>query len=245
MPTNNKNYFSKKLLKILLISVFSLLIIHFFLQALNWIVYYQQVGGAYELANRFDLDDEASAPTWFSQLIFFAIGIGAILAAYLEKSKYLKRLWMIIGLSGLIFSLDEVAGLHEFGLQTIHNAFFRNKPPSDSNNAWLIVLPFVLMAAAWLIIKTARLLPKRITILFAVSVIIFLVGAVAIDLVTSLVERESFLHQGILVGLEEAFELLGAVVFLYAIAVYLESEHRSVIQGSLVQIKTAGSFRQK
>lgn len=221
---------TKSLARMVLIAataVVALLIaLHFLLQYLNWEVYYQQNGQVYELANRFDLDDEVSVPTWFSQILMLLIGSAALLAAYVQTKKEARRLWLMIGVLGIGFCIDEAAGLHEFALQTLHVTFFKDAKPTESDNAWLLVLPFILLIGGWLLWRMVQVVPKRTIGIIALSGTIFLTGAIGIDLLTSLTERESFLHQGILVGLEEGLELLATAVVLYAVVDFLEKHHQ-------------------
>ena len=230
--------YSAKLLIILLAATAGLLSAHIILQFFNWIVFYQQVGIVYELSNRFDLDDEASVGTWFSQFLFALLAVLAFLAGYLQRRNALKRLWWLIGLGALAISIDEVAGLHEFLLQSLHNIFYRDQVPSALNNAWLLVLPIILGVAGWLIFRMAKLLDKRTVLLFSAAIIVFLLGAVGVDQLTSLVERESFLHQGILVAIEETFELIATVIFVYTVASFIENQHGKSLRSAINQLKS-------
>lgn len=214
-----------------------LLGVHIVLQYLNFVVFGEQQGQIYELSNRFDLDDEISVPTWFSQVLFLMIGAGAWLAAYLQTNKTARGLWSIIAAIGLLISLDEVASLHEFFLQSLHVLFYQDSSPTSSANAWLLITPFVLLAAAWLARQLMRYLPRRIVLLFVAGGAVFLVGAVAFDALTSVVPRNSFINQGVLVAIEETLELLGAIIVLYAIANYLEAKHYKVLSRTVLQLK--------
>lgn len=215
----------------------ALLALHFCLQGLNWLVYHQQNGSVYELTNRFDLDDEASVTTWFSQGLFLLLSFLALLAGYFDKNTKAKRLWWLIGLGALLASIDEVAGLHEFGLQTIHNLFFVDQAPTALANAWLMILPIILIIAGWLIREMLKTFSKNTVILFALAIGVFLTGAVGIDQITSLTERESFVHQGVLVGLEEALELVSVVVLIYAVAKHLEDNYETKIKKAIEVLK--------
>ena len=231
-----KLIYASHLLKMLLGVTLLLLCAHITLQYINWEVFYQQNGLAYELANRFDLDDESSVATWFSQLLFLAIGLGAALAAYLQPSMPLRRLWQTIAAAGLLFSIDEGAGLHEFVLQSLHVLFYKDASPTSSNNAWLLVAPFIFLAAGWLVWRMARLLPKRTILLFTAAIATFLVGAIGVDMLTSIVDRETFLNQGVLTAVEETLELLASVFVVYALADYLETHHRLELQSAFKQL---------
>ena len=217
--------------------------IHLLFQYLNLIVFSQQVGQFYELSNRFDLDDESSVPTWFAQLLFLAIGVSALMAAYLQAHKPARRLWALIAAIGLIFSLDEISGLHERILQSLHVLFFQDATSTGLANAWWVVLPFVLLASVWLLWRAVYLLPRRTIRLFVVSGVTFLLGAVITDLLVVAAPRETFLNQGIFVAVEETLELLGTVIGLYAILDYLETQHYDVISKAIKQLKSAPSRR--
>ncbi|HYF96808.1 MAG TPA: hypothetical protein VD947_02080 [Patescibacteria group bacterium] len=226
-----------RILWVLLSVTFIITATHLLFQYLNLAVFYQQVGQFYELSNRFDFDDESSVPTWFSQLLFLAIGVSALFAAYLQKDKAPRRLWSIIAGIGLVFSLDEISGLHERVLQSIHVLLFQDAGPTKLANAWWVVLPFVLIICGWLIWQIARLLPTRTLFIFVLSGFVFLSGAVLIDLFTSVASRETFLNQGVYVAIEETLELIGTIIALYAILDYLETNYHTTIANAIRQLK--------
>lgn len=229
--------FSNSLAKVLLALTLLIVVGHLLLQYLNIEVFYQQNGFAYELSNRFDLDDENSVPTWFSQLLFLLISLGAAFAAYLSKTKSLRRIWILISAVGLLLSLDEVSTLHEFILQSLHNLFYRDSAPTSFNNAWLLLTPLILLAVGWALYKIAKLLPRRTTILFAGATVIFLIGAIFFDALASITDRETFINQGVMIAIEESLELIGCVVAVYAISDYLERQHGSQIIAAFKNLK--------
>lgn len=242
--TTAKRPFATRMLGVLIGLILILTAIHLFFQYLNLIVFYQQVGQFYELSNRFDFDDEASVPTWFSQALFLVIGVAALLAGYLQANRPARRLWWMIGAIGLIFSLDEISGLHERVLQSLHVIFFQDASPTEFANAWWVILPFVLLISAWLVWKMLHLLPGRTILLFVLSGTVFLSGAVITDLMTITADRETYLNQGIFVAVEETLELIGAAIGLYAIVNYLETYHRETLSKAVKQLKP-GVSRQK
>jgi len=228
-----KKPIATKILFILLSIGFLLFLTHLALQYLNIVVHYQQVGSIYELSNRFDLDDESSVPTWFSQALFLVLSVVAFFAAYLQTEKSKKFTWSVIGLIGLIFSIDEVASLHEYVLQLIHVQFFQDSTATAYDNAWLFVAPFLIVIFGWLVWVMSRSLPKRTVMLFALSGVLILTGAVFIDLLAVVEERETFLNQGVIVSLEELLEILGVIIAVYATVDFLERRHKQAISESL------------
>lgn len=211
--------------------------VHLFMQYLNLNVYHEQNGLVFELSNRLDLDDESSVPTWFSQTLLFTIGVGALTAAYLQKQKAKRRLWALIGTLGILLSIDEAASLHEFALQSLHNVFFLDTSPTADKNAWVLIIPIILIFALVLAWQSIRLLPKRTVAFFVLGGAVFVAGAVIIDILSINVEANTFLYQGVMVGIEEFFELLGSIIVLFSIADYIETYHKDDIAETAKRLK--------
>lgn len=229
--------FSARLFWILMGAVMFIVAAHFLLQYLNLVVYHQQNGAIYELSNRLDLDDESSLGTWLSQFLLLLVAVAAGLAAYLHKDTFKRRLFGIVAGAGLLFSIDEVASLHEFVLQLLHVTFFQDAPPTGLNNAWWLVAPFIVIAGGFFLYKMMVTLPMRLTVLFAVAALAFLSGAIFVDMLTSVSDRETFIHQGILVGIEEMMELVGTVIALYALVDYLERLYPKQLKETLERLR--------
>lgn len=230
---------SVKILKLLLAVSTTLLIIHLGMQYLNLEVYDEKHAYIFELTNRFDFDDESSVPTWFSHLLFLTVAATAGFIGCLEKMRSKKALWWMLSGVFLALAIDEIATLHEFILQVVHLSALGESNPSRYANAWVIVLPFILLGLFAFLRFAVKHLPMRIIWLMALSAGVFLIGAVGVDIVTSVSERELYFTQGILVALEEGLEVIGLSIFLYSLFVYLETEH----QKTLVAVSQA--LRQK
>lgn len=229
--------FANRLLWILLGVLAVTVGLHILLQYLNLAVFDQQQGQIYELSNRFDLDDEASVPTWLSMILYVLLSASAFLAATVQANRSLRRLWLGIGAIGLLFSVDEVATLHEFALQTIHVVVFQNAAPTGLANAWLVIAPFIIVAAAWLLWRMVRVLPRRTIVLFIVAGATFFMGAVITDLLISISSRDNFLNQGVYVTIEETLEFLGIITALYTIVSYIESHNSAALRKLAQQLR--------
>lgn len=214
---------------------------HLLLQQLNLNVFHQQNGYFFELSNRFDMDDESSIPTWFAQSLFLLIAAAALLAANLEKLRIKRILWMLISITGLSLAIDEAAGIHEQILQTIHVLFFHESAPTILANAWLIVLPFVLITVALFGRQMIRHFPPRLIFISGLGIGVFLLGAVSVDIVTQGLELPEFAFefavQGMFVALEEGLELIGGIIVLYGIIEYIELHYAKQIANSLAALK--------
>jgi hypothetical protein len=221
----------------LIVAILFLTLVHLLLQHLNLNVHQELNGRVYELSNRVDFDDEVSVPTWFSQALFLAISGGSFLLSFMQKAPAARRLWAFLGVVALLLSIDEVGALHELLLQTIHLLLFGETGPTIVANAWLALLPIILAAAIitfWVMLKHV---PMRTIRLFVMGGIVFLIGAIFVDIVTTADNVNTFYNKGILVGIEESLELLGVSTILYAIIDYIETTYRANITSALKKLK--------
>jgi hypothetical protein len=241
MLKNRKNSgrsFAGCVLAVLLIALVVIISVHLLLQFLNLNVFHEQHGAVYELSNRFDLDDESSVPTWLSQFLLLVIACAAGVAAWTQRLRAPRLLWGAITLIALVFSIDEVAILHEYVLEMLHTAFLGDTASNFSHNAWLVVAPFVLAGSCLLVWLMYRHFPKRTLVLLTIAGMVFVSGAMGVDIVTSSGHFSAFMSQGALVALEEGMELAGSMLALYAIVDYLERAHGHVFGGVAAQLRS-------
>lgn len=231
------NKHAVKLLVGLLAISLALFVVHLGLKYISVVIYQEKHGSLFELSNRFDMNDESSVPQWFTLAGFLAIALGAFMAAFLAKRADVRRLWGAIAVIALLLSVDDVATLHEYVLQTLHNSLFLDTAPTFIRNAWFVLMPVVLLISGWLFVQAVRLLPRRTMLSLAIGSIIFLVGAVLFDSVANTLPPRSFAEQGIAAGIEGWLQLIGLSVLIYAICDYLEKQHGKTITGVLKQLK--------
>jgi hypothetical protein len=215
---------AKKLLVILLVCAGTLCAVHLLLQYINLELLDEKFGPFFELTNRFDLDDEVSVPTWISQIYYLLLSTAAFLASKFAVKKAQTRLWITIALIALFGSLDEGAGLHELALQSVHNVYFVDQAPSIFANAWWVVLPLISIGFLLLLMQVKKQFDNTTLILFTFSSLVFITGAVIVDLLTTSTAG-GFLVQGVMVAIEEGFELIGLSVAIYAVIRHIETYH--------------------
>lgn len=237
MKSIDNNITTLRLLKYLFSIFLVLLVIHLVLQYINTVHLNQTYGPFYELTNRFDFDDEMSIPTWYAQFLFIVLSASSALLAFLEKNKPSKNIWILLSISTLAGSIDEVSAVHESILQAIHLTLFDVNSPTLLANAWVVVTPLVVGAIVFFLYKVLKLLPRRTVQLFALSAFLYLSGAVAVDIASSaLIESSAFVEQGLIVALEESLEILGQLTLFYALASYIEITHKSKISRVLQRL---------
>lgn len=234
---HHKTY-SRKLLFWLVGIILLMGCVHLFMQYLNFEVYNEKHGAIYELSNRFDFDDEASVMTWLAQFQFLLLAAACFFAASLEKIRALRLLWITAGSASVAFSIDETATLHEFVLQRIHVAFYQDAEPTLLSNSWIIVLPLILLIGYILAKIMFRYLPKRTIGLISVGSIIFVTGAVIVDLVTQGTPGRPFISQGIFVAIEEICEFLGLAIVIYAVTSYIEQVYGKTVGRAVKQLRS-------
>lgn len=228
-----KSLDARKITLFLLAVIVVLISLHLIFQYLNFVVFNEKHGQVFEISNRLDVDDEVSVPTWFSQFILLGLGFCGWFLAWLEKDRLRRLLWKVVGVVGVLFSVDEVSSLHEFVLQSIHLLSFGEAAPTSRLNAWWIVLPFVVAVAIILGFIAIKRLPTKTWILMAIGGVVYLVGGGAIDLISNDFPKNSYLYQGVLTGIEEAMELIGVLGILHAMMLYIEQNYQS----KLIQAK--------
>ena len=212
---------SKKVLWTLVGITAVLLVVHLGMQYLN-LSLDEKHGQVFELSNRVDMDDEVSLPTWFSQFLLLAVGVTALVASKFETSPGRRKVWKLVGVVGVLFAIDEAAAIHEFVLQSLHLLRFGEDAPTAALNAWWIVLPLIGAVGGWFLWWIVRTLPARTVKLLLLAGVVYLAGAVGIELTSNDFVASPFLYQGVLTGVEEVLEMLGSILALYTVLDYLE-----------------------
>lgn len=231
-PTSRKRSLSVSIFSWLITVIAILAIVHLIMQYLDLNVYHQLNGQVFEISNRVDFDDEASIPTWISQVILLGISLSAFFAAFLQKQVQAKQAWTSIGVVGLILSIDEVAALHELILQTAHLILYQESRPTIYQNAWIVLLPFIVALGALLAVKIIKHVPRKTTFLMIVGAGILVFGAAVVDALTNADNVNTFAIKGVMVAIEESLEIIGTSTIMYAILDYLETNFGGQIRAA-------------
>ena len=73
--------------------------------------------------------------------------------------------------------------------------------------------------------------------LFLLSGIVFISGAVLMDILSLDIMENTFFYRGFVVGMEEVFELLGSVMALFTIIDYAERNHGEQLSNAISKLK--------
>ena len=183
----------------------------------------------YGLIPLFDFNKENNIPTLYSSfaLIFVSILLSLIGSTHKRLgSSYI--LWFGLAIIFLFLSIDETASIHER---------FADPVRESLNTSGLLYYAWVIPYGAALIVFTIVYfrfltgLPTRIRNLFLVSGALFVSGAIGFELLggrqAELYGRENPLFV-FLYTCEEFLEMLGIVIFIYALLLYIATRFQSL-----------------
>lgn len=178
------------------------------------------------LVHVFNLDEEHNIPTWFSSSMLFVCGLLLGMVAFtkrVEGARYAAH-WSGLSIIFLYMSLDEAIMIHEkwdkplAALVGSGGFFYR---------AWTIPAVLLVCAFALTYLRFLAHLPSRTRRVFIVAGFIYVAGALGMENVAGGYEvrhgRENMTYV-MLASVEEILEMLGVVVFVYALLSYLQSE---------------------
>ncbi|MCK4873795.1 MAG: hypothetical protein KAS72_13825 [Phycisphaerales bacterium] len=170
---------------------------------------------------------ERSIPTWFAALLLaLAAFLLVIIAVEAQQAheKYIVR-WWGLSLIFLALSVDEIATLHERLGGLMEDQL---QLGGALRFAWVIPLGMFALLVGLAYIPLLLSLPRGIAVRFAVAGMLFLLGALGMELVSAhfvSVHGESVIHKSAIYALmnivEEILEMVGVIVFIDALLRYL------------------------
>ena len=146
----------------------------------------------------FHLDEENNIPTWYSS--FLLLNCAFVLHVVSKKKMDHQAHWTFLSLGFLILAVDEVAGMHE----SLNTAI-------DIN--WAIPGAILVAVVGVLFIPFLLSLERRLAILFVISGLLYVSGALGVELLSEDMDEDS-LEYGFATAVEEGMEMLGAWMFL-------------------------------
>lgn len=218
--------------------LFGLIIVTVLMHIILQLIYYKAgVNNLFfhDLSNRFGLDEELSFPTWVNSMLAF---IGFIFSFFVAKNqvKANKRaVWWLIAIGCLLISIDEVMALHELILQTLH--IFANFGESQTwlANAWLLVMPIILIVFIFFMRFAYKNLPKNTFINIVIASVVYLLGALVVEYISIPLDKTKLQYNLVAVVLEESLELIGVWLLIKAVFLHI-SEHEIALNRQLTEL---------
>ena len=179
----------------------------------------------YGLIDLIDFDSEKNLPTLYSSLqLIIASSLLAIIASQHKSSGENYLLWFVLAAIFLYLGIDEFVQIHERFVVSVREDF---QLTGLFHFAW--VVPYGIGVLALVIIYSRFLLrlPRKTARWFVASGAIFVSGAIGFEMLSA----RHFVAYGldnatysIIYTCEEALEMLGIAMFIYALLVYVSNE---------------------
>jgi hypothetical protein len=171
----------------------------------------------------FDLEEEANIPTWYSSAtLLLCAGLLALIGAAKTGSgeRYAGR-WYGLSLVFLVMSVDESATLHEKVGSAISRMF---ETGGLLYYAWVIPAAAFLAVLGLLYLGFFASLPTDTKWLFLAAGLLYVGGAFALEMLEGLhndLYSKSDVMSAVLGGGQDVVEMLGVLVFVYALMSYI------------------------
>lgn len=209
-----------------------MLVIIFILTALHisQLVIFYQIGdpNKFDFIEMLDFDYEANLPSFYSSAaIFFCAALLWVISAYIRKEQLpFRSHWLGLAIIFSLLGLDEAVSIHEeLGDLTEHLGWF------DAHGylyfAWVVPYGIALTLFALTYLKFVLALPRITKLLFVGSGVLFVTGAMGIELISAN-EADHYgtetIYYSVLYTIEELCEMFAIVIFCYALMRYIENE---------------------
>ena len=179
----------------------------------------------------FDVDKEGNIPSTYSSFaLLFCCILLAIIAIIKHKQgdRYAFQ-WKCLSLIFLYLSVDEAASIHELAIDPLRQALNLG---GIFYFAW--VIPGAILVGIFVLayLKFLMSLPAKTRNLFIIAGLTFVGGALGIELVGGAYAdayEQTKLAYSIITTIEEGLEMLGILVFIYALLDYIETFIKSVL----------------
>ncbi|MEG4491040.1 hypothetical protein [Microcoleus sp. D3_18_C4] len=179
----------------------------------------------------FNLDREINYPSWYSSftLLFCAILLGIIASAKKKQGDRYFGHWKALALMFVFFSLDEILSLHE--ILIINDLRKALNLGGIFYFIWVIPGAIFVGVTALAYLKFLRHLPRKTRDFFLLAGSIYVGGALGMEMVTGYyadaVTKRNLIY-GLMVCVEEILEMVGVIVFIYALLSYIGSHLETI-----------------
>lgn len=172
--------------------------------------------------NIFSVQGEGTIPAWFSGVMLWSAGLGAMVLAAIEPRRTgINRTlgWGILGAAFFYLSADEILGLHENLNATTEELL---GVPKAATSPWIIFGVIFVVVIGLLSVPLLRSLNRTTSFTIILAGAVFVTGAIGVECVGETIHRSINNREGskvytLLFTLEEFLEMLGVVIFLHAI----------------------------
>ncbi len=191
--------------------------------------YYFEYENIHRFIRLFDLNTERNIPTLYSSAALMVACLLLLSIAFSRKQfEFTYVMWLVLGLIFMFLSIDEIFSIHErlgtllsSELETSGVLFF----------AWIIPYSIGLLAFVMAYSKFFLELPKDSMVLFFVSGVTFVSGAIGFEMLGG---RQAELYgitnvrYAIYYTCEESLEMIAIALFIYTLLTYIVNQFESI-----------------
>ena len=177
------------------------------------------------LVPAFNFNLERNFPSLYSALALAICALFLFIIALGSRGKPYFLHWLGLGFIFIYLSLDEFFSLHERLNQPLRSAL---NTSGFLTYAWVIPFSVLLLVLFLLYLRFLIALPRKTRLLFILAAIVYVGGALVFEMFagwahTLLGTKDSLLYLA-LGTVEELMEMVGVVVFLYALLDYIDHQ---------------------
>lgn len=220
----NFNFSTTRLIKILAYLNIAFILMHLILFYLHH--NFELTDFLYEIVRRFNMDREASIPTWYAQMILATLSLAFAYVTFFKfkaQDKF-KNHWLAISLIALYMSIDEGSELHELATNPTQDLLDISSGPFFF--AWIIPAMIVVLLISLIFLRFFLHLPKRTQFFIFSGAAVFIIGAVGVEMISGAYwQAQDFQYDMIyrsLNALEEGLENFGTIIAIYGILDYIK-----------------------
>lgn len=178
----------------------------------------------------FDLNSENNIPTLYSGVALLFCSILTEIIFQAQKLSKNKDVWAWRGLSIVfaVFCLDELIGLHERLTRPLANIF---NTSGFLYYAWVIAGAIFVLGFLLVFGRFITTLPRKTRRLFLIAGAIYVTGAIGSEIVGGYYHyyyTQSNMVYSSIATIEEVLEMLGVIIFIYALLSYINSYMKGI-----------------
>lgn len=172
----------------------------------------------------FVLDEEANIPTVYSTLTLLFCSILLAIISYLKKvdeARY-PGYWKFLSWLFLFLALDEFCSIHETFISPLRKAL---NASGVLYFAWVVPAFIFLLIFLLAFLKFIKALPQKTRNLFIKAGTIYISGTLGMEMISGYYSSnygENNIVYSVITTIEESLEMLGIVVFIYALLSYIK-----------------------
>lgn len=192
-------------------------------------------GNLFGIVRLFNVDKEGNIPTWYASISLLACSVllAIIAQAQPKETTPNSKDWSALAAVFLFLSIDESARLHELLILPLRTSLGTR---GILYFAWVIPYGLLVAFLGLRFLKFLTQLPTKTRRSFFLAAFLYLGGALGMEMIagqyTTFYGQDNLTY-ALLTTIEEALEMSGVLVFIYALLVYL----RRYIQAIEINIR--------